>query len=76
VCVQCGERCQLLPVSSEPGRADFPGMVECAHLCWLAGSERSNAFSWKLLFPTLAFAAIQQKHSNLMSALSCSIAAV
>lgn len=38
------------------------------------GSGTSEAFGWKLLFPTLAFAAIEQKHSNLMCACSCAIA--
>lgn len=38
------------------------------------GSGSSCAFSWKLLFPTLAFAAVQQKRSNLMCACSYALA--
>lgn len=54
-------------------RPDFTGTVTaCA--AWLGQAVWVRKFcapGWKLPFPTLAFAAVQQKHLNLMCLLLC-----
>lgn len=70
-CVQCGEKCWFCAGEQrEPGGHISQVQLDVKQF----GSGTSEAFSWKLLFPTLAFAAIQQKHSNLMCACSYAVA--